>query len=135
VVYTNYSVPAVAITNTNYIRTGANFTADASVESVGFGTDVNWPNLPNQFRAYGFQAVVGTNIKAHVELSLVSRTPYLGRLTTGGALSPRIFGIEVFDINSIAGEFYFRIVSPDGATLTNRWMVESDFIVNVKIEQ
>lgn len=135
VVYTNYAVPAVAITNTNYNRTGANFNADASVESVGFGTDVNWPNLPNQFRVYGFQAVVGQNIKAHVELSLVSRTPYLGRLITGGALSPRIFGIEVFDINSIAGEFYFRIVSPDGATLTNGWMVESDFIVNVKIEQ
>jgi len=135
--YSNYSAPAVAITPQNYLTQGANF-INASVESVGFGTDANWKKKNNRFRVFGFQTVTGSNFKASVNMTTESYQSYLAlNASTDGTAynSATLFFAEITDTQSTPGEFYVSIRYRDGSPMGNESLVAGTFLFDVTITE
>ena len=116
---------AVTITPSNYLVSGANMNATATVVS----TTIAGAGNNNNFRVSAFQVANNNNYKVTMELVIVTRH---GSAYTLNSSKP--FNVEI--INKISGQFDFRFVDVNGATVTNTAMfVTTDLFVNIKISQ
>lgn len=135
-VYSNPTVPAVAVTVSNTTVVGPNLQI-ASVQSMNTG-DLNFANLGNYFRVYNFQVASNNTYKVDMKSTVLEYTDRVTG-TVYDAASIANFGsmltLELLDQKS--GQFFFRFVdSKTGVPFTNKQMTYyTNILLNILIAE
>lgn len=143
IVTTTIGAPVITITNSNYLYSGTNMNATATVANVTVGLS-NGKNLNNLFRVSGFQVSANNNYKVSIESAIMGLDfNYYGSASTVTAanmyLGSQVATVEV--LNQISGQFDFRFVGVAGRSGANAALSNDalnsipNIILNIKISE
>jgi hypothetical protein len=123
---------AVNITNSNYLKSGSNMNATATVANTTIAT-ANGANKNNVFKVSAFQVANNNNYKVTIEpVLLVYVNAGAGDAINAVSAQP----LELDIISKSSGEFTFRFTNEKDLPLTNNSMTfTTDIIVNIKISE